>query len=639
MFIVRQGKPQTQVVLPDDAGEDMKQAASDLIRIVRKSTGAKLPRVTAGSNSDDGAGIRLRIDERLARRSSEGFPVEGTFRLACRGRTLEIAGGTDRATAYGVYEFLEQAVNVRWFFPGSLGEDVPERSNVSFRPGRKTYRGSFPWRSVGYGNEKGWFIPHKQRRFPVTGAHAYQALLPQKLFAGQPELFSKVFGKRRKHPSQICHSASGMVERGLNYVDEQLRKNPDAKAVSFGPNDFGFFCECEKCRAWDDVTRYYDYYVHEPPYGYGGPGFESHLSERVFDYTNRVADAVAEKHPDLFLIVLAYGAYRFPPEGMTIRDNVIVWLTSTCVGMWNEERRAAEEHMVRAWRNAARHVVIFEAMANQCWPCVPREVSPLAAEALRMYHRHGVEGYFTQMFGDFATNLPSYYVAARLSWDVKRDPETELKELWKRGFGPAAKPIERYFNLLRNTWQRKTEDGALPWARSVICTKRQYGLMTYVFPKGVMAEARQAIEEARKAAGRGGVYRRRVDFIEVGLRWTELVMAAVRECEAFEDFGFPLLYPTPWGQEPYDYDYAKLICVGNHDRRTAAHAARRAIAALDAAEEFARKYDGQFVLAPNIVQRFRKNTRFDQTREILKKIAGIMESNRPDPKQMKQIFK
>ena len=33
-----------------------------------------------------------------------------------------------------------------------------------------------------------------------------------------------------------------------------------------GPADFGFFCECDACRAMDDVTCHYDDFVREPPY-------------------------------------------------------------------------------------------------------------------------------------------------------------------------------------------------------------------------------------------------------------------------------------------------------------------------------------------------------------------------------------
>ena len=38
-----------------------------------------------------------------------------------------IAGPTPYGTEFGVYEFLERYVGVRWLMPGPDGEDVPAR--------------------------------------------------------------------------------------------------------------------------------------------------------------------------------------------------------------------------------------------------------------------------------------------------------------------------------------------------------------------------------------------------------------------------------------------------------------------------------------------------------------------------------
>ncbi|MBN2301394.1 MAG: DUF4838 domain-containing protein [Lentisphaerae bacterium] len=633
MWVVKNGCAKCNVVVPPDADEVMGKAAADLVRIVRKVSGAVLPRVRSGSPRDSGTGIRLKVDVRLARRV-RGLPPNDVFRIACDGRTVIITGAHTRAVAYGVYEFLEQTTGVRWFFPGSLGEDVPTRKNLLFKRGCRTYHPGFAWRAVGENDIPSWTLNHKMALFPTTGGHAYDQLLPKSLFARKPELFSLIYGKRRKLPTQICHTSSGIIDRALNYIDEQIHKKPEAVAISFCPNDMGYFCECDKCHALDDVTKYYDHFVKEPPYGYGGPVAEAHLSERVFGFTNRVAERLARTHPDKYLICYAYGAYRFPPKGMKIRDNVIIWLTHTCVGMFNAERRRIEIEMFRQWRKVAKHVVIYEALANQCWPCLPREVSPLVADQFKLIKRFGMEGYYTQMFGDFATNLPSYYLAARLTWDPYRDEKKELQELYRRGFGAAAQHIAAYYKVLENAWRAKTEDGSLPWARSVIATKRQYGIYSLVYTRRVMSAARAAIDRAKAAVRGKGVYARRVQFVEAGLKYTELMMDAVHECIAIEDMNIPLLYTAPWLKPAYPYDYVKILMLGNCDRRVVAHACRRALTAFDRVDRFVKPFNGKYILAPDIVARSSR----DGVREILREILKIAEVKNPDRTLERKMF-
>ena len=638
MLIVKDGKAKTCIVTEKDAPEEITEAAADLARVIKKSSGASLKRIKAGSKTDSGGGLRLAVRPELAKASRGGIEPSDVFRISCKGDCLEIAGARPRATAYGAYYLLEKIVGAMWYFPGELGEDIPKKKTISFAAGSKTHKPDFSWRAVGGGNFGEWQIRNRMQSFPINAGHAYGHVIPHELFKEHPEFFPKIFGKRRNHHGQLCHSAPGIVERTLEYIDQEFAKNPELSAVSIGPSDCGFFCECDDCRAMDaDVFKYYDYFVNEPPLGYGGPLYYAHLSERVFEFTNQVADGVAERHPGKYVIMLAYGAYRFPPQNMRIRDNIIVWLTSTCVGMWNPERRKIENDMFRMWRKVAKNVVTYEAMANQCWPCIPREVSALAAEHLKQMKRNGVKGYYTQMFGDFATNLPSYHLSNRLLQNPQADPQKELREMYKRVFGPAAKDVARYFKIFEEAWKKHTEEATFPWARSIIATKRQYGMCVQVFTKKVMSDARCAIDKAAASAG-GGICGKRVAWLEKGMRFTELIMDVMRECCAMEDMSLPMFYPTPWLSPEFDMDYVKNLILGQIERRVLAHACNRTLKALDKVEAFVRSVEGEHVLSPNMNSRLEKNCRFGETRKILEKMRSIAEAKKADPKMLKKIF-
>jgi hypothetical protein len=248
--------------------------------------------------------------------------------------------------------------------------------------------------------------------------------------------------------------------------------------------------------------------------------------------------------------------------------------------------------------------------------------------------RFGIDGYYTQMWGDFSQNLPAYYLAARLSWDPSRDVEAEIAELYRRGFGPAARHVKRYYKVWEDTWRTNTRDGGMPWARSVIVTKRQYGLCSLVFTPRVMANARGDIEAAKLAAKGSGVYAQRVRFVEAGLRYTELMMDALRECLAIEDMDIPLLYSAPWLKPQYPFDYVKALLMGACDRRVVAHACRRALAAFDRVEAFVRRYEGKYVLSPDIMARSSR----DGVTGILKEILRLAKAKRPDRAIERKMF-
>ncbi|HPP12125.1 MAG TPA: hypothetical protein PKW42_05265, partial [bacterium] len=135
------------------------------------------------------------------------------------------------------------------------------------------------------------------------------------------------------------------------------------------------------------------------------------------------------------------------------------------------------------------------------WPEVPRIAPRLVAESLRTYRRLGIRGFYSQMFGDFGTNLPNYYLAARYLRDTRLDYQKELASLLQRCFGPAARAVKKYWEILSQAWQDLTEDGTLEGARSLINPHNEYLHLARLYPERVLRQAEKALREARKLAG------------------------------------------------------------------------------------------------------------------------------------------
>ncbi|GEM_PF-4270444 len=620
VFLIKDRRAVSFVYLPENSSERFRQAAAELVRICQKATGVKIPINNQVRTAEKLT--RIEFSVRPARRKKSKLPPDDTFWIFCQKDKLEISVTREEMLGVALARFLEEATGARWFFPGKLGEDIPERKEIFFLQGKKRFCPSFTWRSLSWKDGsvfRDWQEKNGLFPFPVNRGHAYTEILPRELFRTHPEFFSLICGQRRLNPSQMCYQAPGIVELTCRYIEQVLEKNPELVAVSLCPNDVDYFCECSRCQRGEKPTRYYDHFVHQPPYGYGGPGSAAHLSERVFRFTNKVAKKLKEKHPDKYLIVYAYGCYRQPPQRIKISDNVIIWLTTTCLGWWNKKRRRLDIERMKAWQKVARNIVIFEALSNQAWPELPRIAPALVADSLKTYHRFGIQGFYSQMFGDFGTNLPNYYLATRFLWNTRASYKKEWSAFLKRCFGQAASQVAKYWKILSEAWKKLIADGTLEGARSIINPHYEYLQLVRLYPEETIEKARTCLQKAREMSGQG-IHRKRVEMLEKGWRYTELTLKAVKECLALEDLNFPPFYFSPWLAPDYDFRFYKILVRGM-DKRVVIHALKRAISTWEEREKFVRRCTGKYILSPTLLER---NRRFDP-RPILKKMLQIAE--------------
>lgn len=137
--LVSGGRSGAIVMTAKDAGERTAAAARVLAEYVRKSTGVELPVYIGGDVADHDHDTGDVIPIRIGIRGEEGGPLEPLLRdldedgfvIRTANGEIDIAGPSSWGTMYGVYEFLERYVGVRWLLPGEFGEDVPVYSDLS----------------------------------------------------------------------------------------------------------------------------------------------------------------------------------------------------------------------------------------------------------------------------------------------------------------------------------------------------------------------------------------------------------------------------------------------------------------------------------------------------------------------------
>jgi hypothetical protein len=145
-FIVREARANATIVLPAQPNAVERYAAQELSEHLAKATCAALP--VQNENALDGPAVATRIYLGNTK-AAQAAGLDGeklrreTFTLRSNEQALFIVGrdetgnpldrDTSAGTLFGVYEWLERELGVRWLWPGDLGTVVPRARDVALR--------------------------------------------------------------------------------------------------------------------------------------------------------------------------------------------------------------------------------------------------------------------------------------------------------------------------------------------------------------------------------------------------------------------------------------------------------------------------------------------------------------------------
>ena len=126
LHLIENGQPVAVVVTPDEPDSPTLDAVTELVSIIERRTGAKLPVVTE-SGLPTNVPVRIFIGDTAAARTMLADPAtlardQSILRVV--GQDLYIVGEA-QGVWYGVLEILERYAGVVWAWPGELGTYVP----------------------------------------------------------------------------------------------------------------------------------------------------------------------------------------------------------------------------------------------------------------------------------------------------------------------------------------------------------------------------------------------------------------------------------------------------------------------------------------------------------------------------------
>ena len=484
----------TEVVVAPRAWKNQRVAwfaAQEMTNFLSRAFGAKVPIRTKLNPSKASIVLGTNAWSSAAGVDVSKLPQDG-FVMRTSGNAIYIAGFDEnrnpltgvfpRATLFGAYEFLEKHVGCRFYFPGELGEIVPEVKSFAVPETdticapvlteRHYSRLLGEWHDSAMAKKKKYpellGLRLRMHTRPIPSCHGLRFFkYVQRFGKTNPEYFQmKKDGTRNimdtgKPPlyknNKFCFSSKGFKEEIYQDVKAYLTGQPPSSRglekwsssncrygeyVDIMPEDGSVHCYCPECTAAYAKAK--------------NPKCES--NEQIWDYTIDIAERLKREGVKGYVTQMAYSTYKNVPD-RKMPDNIYVTVCNN--GGWVRPERAKKDYeQVKAWfANVGKVKVYSNCGKFRCLnldvPCVP-SITPRAMAGFYNRMAPMIRGAYCSNAGERAMyGLLNRYVFSRVAWYGSVDIDVLLEEYYRLMFGAAAKPMQEFFEEIERKWMEE----------------------------------------------------------------------------------------------------------------------------------------------------------------------------------------
>ncbi|MEI6422309.1 MAG: DUF4838 domain-containing protein, partial [Lentisphaerota bacterium] len=542
--VVENGVSRMPIVVAENAPPDTVSAARDLAGYIGKISGAR-PAIITGNPEQlpvsaiwvgahpmlnkvfPGKDLALKYPEEILVLSSGGN-VAILGQDAVLGKVQTCSG-----TANAVYTFAQKYLNIRWLWPGSLGEDFPRQTSISLPALEYRFHPPFLQRDLFLFREsleepmREWCKVQRiyldSLRFPA--GHGFDDWW-DKYHETHPEYFAlQPDGSRSGYPSpgnaKVCEGEPAVWAQWLKDAGDTISADPARVVFNGSPNDASNagICVDQRSRAWDHPDG--------PAMQYEWSGLVKEyvaMTDRYVTFWNKLARGLKEKYPDraLYVAGMAYGPSRPPPVAAAPADNVIIGYVGqfpTC----SDAMRESEKSQFLKWSRQSSKLVfrpnIFWYSGG--WHAVPSMALKNTIEDFRFLAENNCIGIVVDCAPrHWAPQGLQYYLMPQLAWDPLQDGEAIITDFCRRGFGAAAPEMREYFNLMEKAHGNIVNDPK--WRASMgIQAVLTEELLPKAYSAEVLNQAKAILKRAADKVATGSkVFSDRVAFIGRGLDFT-----------------------------------------------------------------------------------------------------------------------
>ncbi len=511
--LVDGGTPLAAIVTHAGVAGNARQMATEMQTAIRLTSGAELP-IIGAQQAQAHAGPKIHLGDweganALGLRGDD-LPPEG-FVIQTAPDAVFIVGNGD-GLAWGVCEFLERFVGVRWFWPlAAQGRTVLDLPTIVVDPVHLTDAPHFPKRV--------YFPPFAPD--PVYGTLHFGPLLTalrqgnswpvslavhtprnwhqnQEYVDNRPEIFQlNRDGSRNFHMLDYAHprTLETYLEEIADHVDNGTKKDfIRGQSVTVSPADFAVNSYSPEAQAlWDaDAGRY------------------GQASRIMADFVQRLGEAMKTRFPNLHVIYLPYMNYTLAPDGYRFPGNVFVELCGMPgIAQYKEPAiRAREQANLDKWNAISGHPTTD--WHYSCWPADRTNAPFQYPNVLQQFYRDNrdrIKGTFINgdnhnEWGRFNFTL---YAWMKLLWNPDYDLAAGAEAFSHRLFGPAGDTIHELLKLQIQSW----EDSR--WPNAVLTAQAVY---EHSFPRSTLERIQALLAKANQQVADHPISKERLAFFE-----------------------------------------------------------------------------------------------------------------------------
>lgn len=503
--IVRNGKSDYTIVLPQNAGECLNYAAEELQSFIEQSTGAILPisvedciNYTSQSCIISLGNTVIRSDHNLES-DFESLNGDG-FYLQTADSSLFICGAIDRGTLYGVYEFLERALKIKFYAADCTV--VPKTTELKLNAMNIKQVPAFKYRAAlqrsiyredadkayyarsrsshdfikieeRYGGQISWYTNR-------NNAHSSMLYVPKEKYFSTPEQMTEnrymyMFLEGNDQPSDICMT-NGLTSDGkidwskkvstiksaIEVLKSFILDDPTAEYYMFGQMDHTTHCKCEKCA---ELTK---------KYNFSGIiiRFVNALVEEVQKWAdmqpqltgkqiNVVTFAYLYSEAPPTIIDTATGKYQPIDDTVKPHKNLVIRFAPFRLDKYYAmddplQHNDKSLNNLEGWRDICGRLMVWDYGCNFSEYYTYCPVLRRVKSDIKRYKNAGAFYYMMQLcateFNEFQTDIRGY-VLRKLMWDTDLEPLALRTEFIKGYYGPVADNVNAVINAMDKLYE------------------------------------------------------------------------------------------------------------------------------------------------------------------------------------------
>jgi hypothetical protein len=444
VVIVKNHQPQASIVIAADASTQVKTAAGVLQKYIKQSTGANLPIVTG---QPAGNAIYVGANRILGNRVSlSGVDEDGYILQGLDAKSFAITGGSDDGTEFGVYEFLERYVGVRWLLPTDVGTRVPAHSDLDIPATKVAQNPVYLSRQVSpidisQNNSLGLWGRFNRLKGRVSIEHnLYKMFSPDKYASSNPDFYPMVNNKRyiptsnRDQTWQPNLSDDKTVDVACSQIMDYFKQNSNAQSYSLSINDSRNFDESDQSkRRRNGKTNYL--------------GMED-VSDDYFTWANAIVQRVSKQYPGKTFGTLAYNNLAEAPDKVKLEPNIVPFITYERMRWGLPALYQQGQRITAQWAQVAANIGWYDYDYGAPY-LVPRVWFHLMKDYLSWGAKNKVRYYYAELYPNWGEG-PKAWVMSKLLWNPDQDVDALLNDWYVNAVGTAAAPKLRDFYA---TWE------------------------------------------------------------------------------------------------------------------------------------------------------------------------------------------